>query len=161
MVELFIVLEVSTINCELVIRVQLGFVFPLRIPRIGALAFDNKHAVMHSRAIILAPHFHFWRRRVVSWICSKNHIPVNGQLGMVEHDQVYLPITVKIMDLGRPQISRIVHARRRLEEKFAFSIVPICQTVAAIEGNVFVVGISHVVMIIVTKNPSIDVDIKH
>jgi hypothetical protein len=70
-----LVLEVSTINCELVVRVELGLVLPSGLPWVGALTLHNKHAVVDSGAVVLTPHLNFRRRRVAARVRGEDDIP--------------------------------------------------------------------------------------
>ena len=58
------------------------------------------------------------------------------------------------MDFRRPQIGGIVQTWRGLEDELGLGLVPVGQNIASIERDVLVVGVGHVVVAIMTKNPS-------
>lgn len=94
-------LEIRSINGELIVRVELTLHRIVGGPRIRAAALKHKHPVADCRTGELAPHIRLWRRTVVCWIRGKDDIPE----------------IVDVMDFGSPEIGRIRLIRRRIEEK--------------------------------------------
>jgi hypothetical protein len=131
-------LKVGTIDGELIVRVEFGFVCVLGSPRIRANALEDEHAVVNCWAVVVAPHFGLRWRRVVARVCSEDDIPV----------------TVETVDLRGPQICRIVHAWRGLEEQLGLGRVPVSQNIAAQQGDVVVIGVSQVIVITVAEEPA-------
>jgi hypothetical protein len=74
-IELTILDEKSSIYAELIVGVELSLVLPLCLPRIRAFTLHNEHAMVESRAVVLTPHLHLWRRRVVARVSRKDDIP--------------------------------------------------------------------------------------
>lgn len=118
MVETTTVLEVSSVNGELIIGVQLSLHRVVRGPRIRSAAFQDKHPakispsslalsrmelglpVVDGRTIEWAEHVRLWRWAVLCRIRSVYHIP----------------FIVDIVELGSPIVSRKIHPHRRRYE---------------------------------------------
>lgn len=111
-IQLLLVSEIGTVDGELVIGVQLRLVRPGCFPRILTNSLNDEHAVVDSRAVVLAPHLHFRRRRVAIGVRSEDDIP----------------IAVDVVDLGGPDVGGVAVARAFLwlEDELGLDIVPIC-----------------------------------
>ena len=138
MIQLVVVLEVGPVDGKLVVRVELAFVGVGGSPWIGADAFDQVHAMIDSWAVVLAPHLRLGWWRVVAWVRSEDDVPV----------------AVEVVKFGCPKVRGVVHAWWRLEEQFGFGIVPVGQHLATLKGDVFVVGVGHVIIIVIAENPT-------
>lgn len=128
----------------MIVRIELSLEFPLGIPRVGAFALHHVHAVVNGRAVVLTPHLHLRRRRIVARISREDGVPV----------------TIDLMNLGCPQIGRVVHAWWRLEDKLGLGIVPVGQYVATVNSYIKIVGVSKIVVAIVAEDPAVAVRLK-
>ena len=75
--------------------------------------------MIHGRTAELAKHVYLRWRRAVGWIGCEDHIP----------------LSVKVVDLGSPELRRVGHAGRWLEQEFRLGIVPV-----AVRLSVFIAG---------------------
>jgi hypothetical protein len=65
-----------------------------------------------------------------------------------------VPVTVEAVNLRRPEIRRVVEPGFGFEDQLGLGVVPICQALAAVESDVVVVGVGHVVVVIMAEHPS-------
>ena len=143
-IQLILVLEVGSVNRKLVVRVKLGLVRPLGLPWILTLTLDDEHAVVDGGAVVLAPHLHLRGRRIAARVGREDDIPV----------------AVEVVDLGRPEIRRVVEALLGLEDELGLSVVPVSQDMATEERDVLVVGVGHVVVVTMAKDPAVVISLE-
>lgn len=85
-------LEVCSVDGELVIGVELGFVGEVGAPRVGPLAFEDVHTMVDGRAVVGTVHVYLGRGRVVVRVRGEYHIPDS----------------IELMELRGPEIGRVV-----------------------------------------------------
>lgn len=95
--------------------------------------------MVHSWAVVLAPHLHLGRWGVVVGIRSED----------------YPPASVDLMDLGGPEVGGVGLVGLGMEDGLGFCFRPVGQGPAAPEGDVDVVGVGHIVVVIMAEHPTI------
>jgi len=99
-------------------------------------------AQLESRAYLylstFTHHLNLGRRRIIAWVSREDDIP----------------LVVDVVDFGSPEVGRIIHAWRWLEDQLGRRTGPVGERLATEEGDIHIVGVGKVVILSMAEHPS-------